>query len=66
MFCALLGQDIRGAFTGPMVLWFCLFATFVFAQNLQHALILFKIVLVIALLVYLKCSYFPDRPFKNL
>ena len=35
----------------------CLFATFVFAQNLQHALILFKIVLVIALLVYLKFSY---------
>ena len=22
MFCALLGQDIRRAFTGPMVLWF--------------------------------------------
>ena len=21
MFCALLGQDIRSAFTGPMVLW---------------------------------------------
>ena len=35
----------------------CLFATFIFAQNLQHALILFKIVLVIALLVYLKFSY---------
>ena len=28
-----------------------------FPQNLQHALILFKIVLVIALLVYLKFSY---------
>ena len=22
MFCALLGQDIRLAFTGPLVLWF--------------------------------------------
>ena len=22
MFCALLGQDIRWAFTGPLVLWF--------------------------------------------
>ena len=22
MFCAFLGQDIRFAFTGPMVLWF--------------------------------------------
>ena len=22
MFCALLGQDIRCAFTGPLVLWF--------------------------------------------
>ena len=22
MFCALLGQDIRRAFTGPLVLWF--------------------------------------------
>ena len=22
MFCALLGQDIRWVFTGPMVLWF--------------------------------------------
>ena len=22
MFCALLGQDIRRGFTGPMVLWF--------------------------------------------
>ena len=22
MFCALLGVDIRGAFTGPLVLWF--------------------------------------------
>ena len=24
MFCALLGQDIRCAFTGPLVLWFLL------------------------------------------
>ena len=24
MFCALLGQDIRWAFTGPLVLWFIL------------------------------------------
>ena len=26
MFCALLGQDIRWAFTGPLVLWFSLLA----------------------------------------
>ena len=25
MFCALLGQDIRWAFTGPLVLWFVYF-----------------------------------------
>ena len=36
---------------------FCLFATFVFAQSLQHALILFKTILVMALLVYLIFSY---------
>ena len=24
MFCALLGQDIRRAFAGPLVLWFLL------------------------------------------
>ena len=26
MFCALLGQDISRAFTGPMVLWYCVHA----------------------------------------
>ena len=53
MFCALLGQDIRWAFTGPLVLWFAyaktktqisftgtakLISTFVFATRLVHFL----------------------------
>ena len=28
MFCALLGQDIRGSFKGPLVLWLKLIRTF--------------------------------------
>ena len=33
MFCALLGQDIRWAFTGPMVLWLSFAESFVVAQQ---------------------------------
>ena len=35
MFCALLGQDIRWAFTGPMVLWFNTWFTDFFSQNIK-------------------------------
>ena len=31
MFCALQGHDIRLAFTGPLVLWFL-----IFAQNIDR------------------------------
>ena len=38
MFCALLGQDIRGAFTGPLVLWFDIYfgLLFSFSGRQQH------------------------------
>ena len=31
MFCALLGQDIRWAFTGPLVLWYCIWQRLFFS-----------------------------------
>ena len=34
MFCALLGQDIRRAFTGPLVLWFVHCDTYWYADKL--------------------------------
>ena len=33
MFCALLGQDIRRAFTGPLILWFLLVDSFCVRRN---------------------------------
>ena len=35
MFCALLGQDIRRAFTGPLVLWFFVVAIFDLVQDVE-------------------------------
>ena len=42
MFCALLGQDIRWAFTGPLVLWFTVKQTSILPSFLVLFFIRFK------------------------
>ena len=42
MFCALLGQDIRSAFTGPLVLWFriCIQQVFSLRGSTHNAILI--------------------------